>query len=176
MRGVGNPGDDIRIGLIEQGANFLWSLDRPPNMRVGRDRDPHLQRSLADFGHGFRDRFDVLRRRAVLRATPHVDLEVRTAENLQEISAEGNVVGDRFLTLGPIDELRRLTGPAVRGGNKPYAVLVEEVLQRLRFVKPGGQTAAVRFNARQTVLGNQLDGFGGEIAKNGTAHRKVDIC
>jgi len=54
-------------------------------------------------------------------------------------------------------------------------MLVEQVLQRLWFVEPGGQAAAVRFHTRQTVLGNQRDGFGGEGTKNGAAHGKVNV-
>ncbi|HMN29541.1 MAG TPA: hypothetical protein PKE45_15430, partial [Caldilineaceae bacterium] len=64
--------------------------------------------------------------------------------------------------------------PAVRGGNQPYTVLVEQILQRLRFVEPVSQAAAVRFNTRQTILSDQLDGLSGKGAKNGAAHRKVD--
>ena len=86
--GVGNPGHDIWVGLVKKGANFLRPLDRPPDMRVWSDRHTHLQRSLAEFCHGFRDRFDIIRGCSVLRAAAHVDLEVRAAEDLQEIAAE----------------------------------------------------------------------------------------
>ena len=97
--GVWNPGYDIGIGLIKKRTNFLWSLNWPPNMGVWRNHYPHLQRLPADLCHSLCNCFDIIRSCSILRTAPHIYFEVCTSENHQKVTAEGDVIGDCFLTL-----------------------------------------------------------------------------
>src|SRR5579883_357019 len=136
LRGVHNQIHVARIGQLHEAVNLVRPLNRSPDVRMSGDPNAVLaQGAPPDLFNRRGDGTQVLVGRPSGRSTSQVDLEVATAEEVEEITGKGHVVLDGLLAARRIDEVGRLAGTAVRAGDHRDAVLIKELLELRRTVQ-----------------------------------------
>src|SRR5262249_47299941 len=123
---------------------------------------------------GGRDRLQVVVAGAALRSGTHVDLEVPTAEDLKEVTGESNVILDRLLPRGRIDEVRRLARSAVRAGHHRDLVPIQERLELPRPFEVAHHQAAVPLEPGKAHRRDQRHVLGPQLAEYRPADREVN--
>ena len=173
MRGIERQRDIGGVGQFEQAADFLGPLDRPPDVRVRREADAILRRPPPEFVECPGDCVQVRIGRTLRWPLTHVHLEVRAAENREEIPREGDMIVDRLLAGCRVDEIGRLPRPAIRAGRHRQAMLVEQRFQFLRSLHIGHNHPAIRLDAGEAERRDQRHILRLEIAEDGSTHREM---
>ena len=157
MAGIGGHPDIFGIGMVHHPAHVFFPLQRSPDMGMRRQAHAHGDGLGAQFVQGVGQALELLLAGAAGRARAHVDLPVIAAQGLQEIAAEGDVIGHGLGDLVRIDEVGGLALLAIGGADEGDVRRVHQLLQFLGIGAILLDAVAIEFDALQAELRDALD-------------------